>query len=152
MIEEKKQLYCFCRKLWIAATPEEQVRQKVLKDLIERLGFPLAYLGVEKELRSVPHLSAKSLQLPERRLDIICYSKRGDEGLHPLLLIECKAVPLSFKELNQVIGYNQLVKASFFALVNQKEIKLGWHDNISSDYKYINYIPSYLELKNSLSY
>ena len=151
MIEDKKQIYCSIRKSWVAATPEEQVRQAVLRDLIEHLGFPSAYIGVEKELKSIPHLSNQGIQLPERRLDILCYAKMNEE-LHPLLLIECKAISCSSKDLNQVIGYNHLVKAAFIALVNQTEKKVGWFDEKSSEYKFVNYFPTYLELKSSVSY
>lgn len=149
MQDEKKQLFCSIRKTWVPATPEEYVRQEILLHLVQ-LGFPSSCIAVEKELQSMPHIASNGGRLPDRRLDILCYAKREDnEGLHPLLLIECKAVPISAKELRQVIGYNHLLKASFIALVNQTEKKLGWFDPHLSDYKFVNYFPTYAELMNS---
>lgn len=147
--DERKQLYCLIRKNWVAASPEEFVRQETLHHLLQHCGFPSSCIVVEKDLKSMPHLSTRG-KLPERRADIICYAKIKNEGLHPLLLIECKAMPLSSRELQQVIGYNHLLKASFIALVNQKEKKLGWFDPELSNYKFVNYFPTFSELLHSI--
>lgn len=144
-------IHCFIRKIWVAATPEEYVRQETLQLLVQHLGFPPSYIVVEKDFASMPHQLSNNKQRPERRADIICYTKQG-EGLSPLLLIECKAVPLGSKELRQVIGYNHFLKAPFIALTNQSEKKLGWFDPLLLDYKFIDYFPTYSELINSLCY
>lgn len=151
MFNDNKQIYCLIRKMWVLNTPEEMIRQKTLHYLIQSLGFPSSGILVEKELKSLPHLSLSEEIPAQRRADILCFTARG-EGLHPLLLIECKAVKITSKELRQVIGYNRLVKASFIALVNQKEEKLGWFDAQILDYKFIDYFPNYHELINSLVY
>lgn len=152
VLEEKKQLYCMIRKTWVAASPEEFVRQETLHHLVRHCSFPCSGIVVERDIKSMPHLSLMDRKLPERRADILCYAKLQNEGLHPLLLVECKAVPLSTNEIQQVIGYNYLLKASFIALVNQEEKKLGWFDTQLSNYKFIDYIPSFLELTNSVIY
>lgn len=128
------QLRCLNRKIWVAATPEEMVRQKWLEFLLER-GFPLSLISVEKEL------NARSA--PLRRSDILCYRK-GEEGLFPLLLIECKAVKLAKPALNQAIGYNHFIQAPFLAVANQEEIRFGWRGE--EGYQFVNFVPQYEEL------
>jgi hypothetical protein len=150
MMEEKKQLYCSVRKTWVSATPEEHIRQNILQLLIQSLGFPTAYISVEKEIKSLLHIQ-RSEQLSERRVDIICFTKSETSGLYPFLLIECKAVPITSKELRQVIGYNHHLKAPFIALANQFEKKLGWYDSQIADYTFVDYIPTYTELYSSIS-
>lgn len=146
-MDELKQLYCLIRKIWVAATPEEYIRQNTLRYLVECLEFPKASIAVEKDLSALTH----SLEtFPNRRADILCYSKKLSGELHPLLLIECKAVKITPKELRQIIGYNHFLKASFIALINQTEKKLGWFNSQISDYNFINYIPKYPELTKSL--
>lgn len=143
-------MYCVIRKTWVAATPEEYVRQKTLEHLVQHLGFPSSYIAVEKELKSMMNLSSITTPLPDRRIDIICYAKEPQGELRPLIIIECKAVPISSKDLRQVIGYNHLLKASFIALINQTEQKLGWFDTQIAGYKFVNYFPTYSELINSI--
>ncbi|MBS4169734.1 Uncharacterized protein NEOC95_000448 [Neochlamydia sp. AcF95] len=147
--EEKQKIYCAIRKNWLIATPEELVRQQAIQLLIQHLGFPSSCIAVEKELQSLPHMKISTSLLPERRADIICYLPK-ENSLHPLLLVECKAVPLTSKEILQVIGYNRFIKASFIALINQTEHKLGWFDPELSDYQFVDYLPFYSDLVNSL--
>ncbi|NGX27599.1 MAG: hypothetical protein K940chlam6_01537, partial [Chlamydiae bacterium] len=55
--KQKDSLYDPFRKLWVAALPEEVVRQKLLHVMITQLGFPKNFLVVEKQLSELPHLS-----------------------------------------------------------------------------------------------
>ena len=111
------------RKCWVLATPEELVRQRWLKHMIENLKFPREYLGVELELKSLPHLKDQ-LHLPRRRTDVICFAK----GIHsyyplfPLLLMECKAASFGMDAILQVQGYNEHVKAPFVAVVSKDQL------------------------------
>jgi len=109
------------RKSWVEATPEEQVRQHLIQQLI-KLGYPPALMVVEKALSELPHLKGRS-DVPLRRIDVLCYAKR--DSLHPLLLVECKAEPLSKKAERQLIGYNAFVGAPYIALVNGQEARFG---------------------------
>jgi hypothetical protein len=145
-----KKLLCPLRKAWVAATPEELVRQALLHELIHVLGYPAALLSVEKELKTLPHLGAHArVSLPTRRADILCYAP-GNHSLYPLLLIECKAVKLTARGVNQVTGYNHFVKAYFIAVVNHEERRFGWYDAQQGEYTFIPQIPPYAELLASL--
>lgn len=106
-------LYDPFRELFVKGTPEETVRQRYLDLLTNELGFPASLIAVEKSLREL----VKDARPPSRRVDILCFEPSG----RPLLLIECKAVPLTKAMQRQVRGYNYFVKAPFIALVNNEE-------------------------------
>lgn len=151
MLTEK--VYCLIRKEWVAALPEEKVRQKLIHQLIHELGFPVSCIAVEKELRQMPHLSLNpSSEIPNRRADIICFAKdiHRDHQLYPLLLIECKAIQLSSKVIRQVVGYNYFLKSYFIGIANQNMIKTGWFDPQKKDYTFVDYLPAYSELLQSI--
>lgn len=103
--------------------PEEVVRQALLKKMKEELGFPAEVLSVERSLSSMPHLAGQ--KVPDRRFDIVCFSKRNDQVL-PLLIVECKAIPLAADAIRQVIGYNHFANAPFVAVANQHDVYTGY--------------------------
>lgn len=148
----KQRLICPIRKAAVPSLPEEIIRVQLLCDLIEKLGFPADHLAVEKELSQIPHLRSLGNKLPQRRADIICFAKEihPTEALYPLLLIECKAVKLTGKMVNQVVGYNHYLKAPYIALANHEEIQMGWYDNTSQSYRFIPYLPSYERLLSKI--
>lgn len=140
-------LYCSIRKTWVAALPEEHVRQRIINQMINELGFPGSLIAVEKAVRQLPHLSVSDRRhVPDRRADIICFAN-GSQGLYPLLTIECKAVKLTKRVVNQVVGYNHYIRASFIAITNQNETRTGWFDG--EKYAFVDYLPSYEALITS---
>lgn len=141
-------LTCPIRKAAVSALPEERIRVQLLCDLIDKLGFPASIIAVEKELSQIPHLRSLSKKLPQRRADILCFAKEihPTEELYPLLLIECKAVKLTSKMVNQVVGYNHYLQAPYIALVNQDEIRTGWFDYEIEAYRFVPYLPTYAQL------
>lgn len=130
-------LFCPVRKVWVAALPEERVRQALIQEMIGSLGYPLRSLVLEKNLNQLPHLQVQT-SLPKRRADLIVFAKElhPQHIFYPLLLIECKAVPLTNKVLRQIIGYNQFVGAYFIAAVNQIQTYLGWYHPDYKDFKF----------------
>jgi hypothetical protein len=134
------------RRLWVAATPEEGIRQRILKKMVYALGFPKELIVVEKELKELPHLTAS--HLPQRRIDILCYGKEihPEHPLYPLLLIECKRDAIDEKAAEQLIGYNAHVKAYFIALVNREEEKFGYVDKKTKQYVFNPGFPPFKDL------
>lgn len=143
-MKSKSPLFCLIRQTWVTETPEEKVRQKLLAYMIQELGYPRAYLAVEKELKLMPHLVHSSLEVPNRRADIICFGKNlhHQYPLFPFLMIECKAVPLTAKVLQQVVGYNHCVQARYIAIANQHEIRTG-QLQASGEYTFTEHLPFY---------
>ena len=98
--------------------PEEKIRLQLIEFMKNELFYPKEMISVERSLSSFPHL--KGIKVPQRRFDIAVF---GGKELLPLLVIECKAVNINQKAIDQVIGYNFFVKAPFIALANGKEVK-----------------------------
>lgn len=144
----RERLFCPVRRKSVLALPEECVRVGLLEYLIKDLGFPASGIAIERELAGMPHLKCFEHTLPLRRADIICFARAdGPHGdLYPLLLIECKAVKLTRKMEDQVLGYNHFLKANFVTLVNQHEVRTGWFDAELGEYRFIPFLPSYAEL------
>ena len=146
--DSNKQIFCRIRQEWVSAQPEEEVRQKLIDFMIFQRGFPASLIAVEKALQQMPHLATSTLEIPDRRADIICFGKEihKDYALYPLLLVECKAVKLTDKATHQVVGYNHALQACFVAIANEKEIRTGWFDTHLGEYTFIPQLPHYEEL------
>lgn len=140
--QNRKLIFDEIRKSWVKATPEEEVRQQWIQRMTQQLGYPKELLVIEKALGELPHLH--STQVPNRRLDILCYGK--ESSLFPLLLMECKEAPLTEDALNQVIGYNHFVKAAFVATANLTQVQVGFFDQAKNQYIFCHFLPSYKEL------
>ncbi|MBS4168664.1 type I restriction enzyme HsdR N-terminal domain-containing protein [Parachlamydia sp. AcF125] len=142
-----EKIYCPIRQEWVIALPEEYVRQSLITKMVSQLGFPSGLMGVERELSLMPHLSQVKA-IPARRADIVCFAQgiHPQHALYPLLVIECKAVNLTSKVINQVVGYNHFLGAYFIALANQREFKLGWRDVLKKEYTFIDFLPPFQEL------
>lgn len=118
---------CPIRNQWVANTPEEAVRQKLIQKMVAELGYPKGLISVEKKIG-------------KRRYDLVCYT----QSMTPLLLVECKAGELNEAAARQAFGYNATVKAPFICLANAIEIKTFWQelDGIKS----VPFLPTYAEI------
>lgn len=142
------------RKKWVKDRPEERVRQFLLKKMIDELFFPKGLIVLEKSLHALPHLSqVEKKKIPNRRLDIVVFGKNihPQFGLFPLLLIECKAVPLTQSSINQVVGYNDVVRAPFIALANEEKVITG-HFQERGSFRFIEGLYSYKDLLATLTF
>ncbi|MBX7066844.1 MAG: type I restriction enzyme HsdR N-terminal domain-containing protein [Parachlamydiales bacterium] len=79
--------------------------------MADELGFPKGLISVERGIGG-------------RRTDIVCYTKE----MKPLLLVECKAVPLNEEAIQQALGYNEKMLAPFLCLANGEEIHTFWFE------------------------
>ncbi|MCB1148728.1 MAG: type I restriction enzyme HsdR N-terminal domain-containing protein [Chlamydiia bacterium] len=118
--------YCPIRKEKVQLLPEERVRLSCIAFLIRDLHFPKELLSVECALSSLPHLASRG-DLPDCRIDLVCFARNIHPvySLYPLLLVECKAVPLTEKAERQLAGYNFYVNAPFIALAGPNEMRLA---------------------------
>jgi hypothetical protein len=143
-----KQVYDNIRQQWVAATPEEIVRQRWSQKMVQVLGFPKELLVIERELKMLPHLKQHPHPLPTRRVDLLSFGK-GDSEIFPLLLIECKDEVLSQQALDQAIAYNTFVQAFYVAIVNEDQIRLRY--NLACSKCEINRLPSFKELMEAVN-
>jgi hypothetical protein len=107
---QNKQIFDSLRRKYVALTPEEWVRQHVIRYLVEEKKYPAALMGVEKGIRV--------MQLA-RRVDVVVYARDG----RPWMIVECKSagVPVTEDTLYQAARYNMALGASYFVLTNGLE-------------------------------
>lgn len=130
-----EQLFCPFRRKYVAATPEEAVRQTFLRALVEQYGYPQSLIGVE-----VPIAVGAGV---DKRCDAVVYSKT----LQPLMLLEFKAehVALTVDVLDQAAVYNTTLHAPYLILANGKQTVVASVDS-ERQIKFLNYIPSWNQL------
>ena len=94
------------RRRWVALTPEERVRQRLLLDLVA-LGYPTGLLAVEKGL------TYRGLSW---RADVVAYGRDG----RARLLAECKGpgVPVGQATFDQLARYNAVLDARALVVDN----------------------------------
>lgn len=109
IIDGKVTVFDPLRRQYVALTPEEQVRQKMLYYLVETRKVPSGLIAVE--------YSIKVNNLP-KRADIVVYNNLGE----PQMIVECKAetVPITEKVLDQAIRYYSGLKVKYLTLTNGK--------------------------------
>lgn len=140
-MRKKEPIYDPIRKKWVEAAPEEEIRQHLVRYMIDKLGYPPLWMAIEKELAQLPHLKLKpAIEIAKRRADILVFAPHTHS---PLLLIECKAVALTEAFTQQVIGYNAVVKAPFVALANGRQVMTGHFEAALSQYRFERGLPSF---------
>ena len=94
------------RRRWVALTPEEEVRQRLVADLLS-LGYPAGLLAIEKGV---------VYQRRTWRADLVAY----DRAHGAVLLAECKApsVALGQDTFDQLARYNAVLGARALVLDN----------------------------------
>lgn len=112
--QKKKYFHDPIRNKLVHVTPEEIIRQKVLKILLEN-DIPENMIGVEECLSNYGVESKK-------RADIIINYLSGN-NMYPLAVIECKASGIKICDdyLEQAFDYADLIGADYFVVTNGKE-------------------------------
>jgi hypothetical protein len=124
-------IYDPIRRKEVATTPEEIVRQALLRQMLGPLAFPKSLIAVEKKLATL------------RRADIIVFMKKGDQ-LVPLVLVECKANRMDEETFWQASGYNTTVEAPFLCLAHSGGVRTYWKEG--DQVRSIGFLPPYDQL------
>jgi hypothetical protein len=103
----QQQIFDEVRKKYVALTPEEWVRQHLVKFLIEEKRFPRSLMHIEAEI---------SVYQASRRCDVLVYNR----AQQPVLIAECKApeVAITSDTFIQAATYNSVVKAPYLLITN----------------------------------
>jgi type I site-specific restriction endonuclease len=106
----KKYIFDEVRRRFVALTPEEWVRQHMIKFLNLSCDFPLSLFVIERK-----HLHNRMA----RRCDFVVYGRDGN----PLMVVECKApaIEIGQQAFDQATRYNQVYKAPFLLITNGKK-------------------------------
>lgn len=131
----RQEVFDIVRKRFVAATPEEHVRQHVLHYLITNLGVPLSLIGVEKTI---------TVNRLRKRCDVIVFNRNA----RALLLIEIKSphVKISGDTFDQAIRYNLALSIKYLWLTNGLEnfcFSLDYNNHKAVP---ISHIPSFDEM------
>ena len=107
--EREGRTYVFdpLRRRFVALTPEEEVRQKMLYLLVEHLKVPVGLVAVEYSVK---------VNGLDKRADAVVF---GNEGL-PLMIVECKAPTVTLTEavLEQALRYHSALHPQYLLLTN----------------------------------
>lgn len=102
-------LYIFdcIRKKFIVNTPEEWVRQHVIRYLIEDKKFRASLISVEKKL---------TINGITKRYDVVVYNPDGSI----YLLVECKQPQVTITQdvFDQIAKYNMILNAQYLMVTN----------------------------------
>jgi hypothetical protein len=120
------------RKRFVKLTPEEEVRQRFARYLVEEKGFPASLIMTEYSLK---------LNKLTRRCDILVHKPAG----HPALLVECKApeVSISQASFDQVARYNLAFRVRYLIVTNGLKHYCCQLDFETERIEFLQEIPSY---------
>jgi hypothetical protein len=123
------------RKCFVKFTPEEEVRQRFARYLVEEKDYPASLVLTEYSLK---------LHKLSRRCDILVHKPAG----HPVVLVECKApeVRISQATFDQVARYNLAFKVSYLMVTNGLKHYGCRVDFSDGKITFLNDIPAYGEL------
>ena len=132
------QIYDPIRKKYVALTPEEKVRQQMLKYMLQRLQVPADKIGVERSLSSLGDTGNR------KRVDICVFG----ENEEILAVVECKANYIGTGEspYQQAIDYVESLKVRNYFVVDGWDIN-GYHYNYErGQFDPITEMPTYEEM------
>ena len=124
------------RKRFVKLTPEEEVRQRFARYLVEEKGFPASLVMTEYALK-VNTLS--------RRCDILVHKPAG----HPAVLVECKAPEVSINQasFDQVARYNLAFSVRYLMVTNGLKHYCCKIDFETGKIIFLQQIPEYSDLE-----
>lgn len=123
------------RKKRVVLTPEEGVRQWLIKELTESKGYPTHLMSCE---------FAIAINSVRYRADLVLYSR----DMQPLLMAECKApnIKITKKSFDQILRYNLALKVRYLIVTNGHQTFLAKITTETGEYSFLTEIPHYNEL------
>lgn len=130
--ENRVAIFDEIRKKFILLTPEEWVRQHVVKFLAEQKNYPKSHINVEKIIK---------LNSLKKRYDVVVFQPDGKI----LLLVECKApeVAITQNTFDQIARYNLKMDAAYMMVTNGLNHYFCQMDYEQEQYRFLPDIPSY---------
>lgn len=121
--ETKQEIFDPVRRIWVALTPEEWVRQNMTLYISERLNIPLARFAIEGQI---------TFNGLKKRCDTIIY----DENATPLVLAEYKqpTVRITQRVFDQIAVYNLKLNVPYLIISNGYNHFMCQVDNESKRY------------------
>jgi type I site-specific restriction endonuclease len=131
--ENKVSIFDEIRKKFIILTPEEWVRQHVVRFLLKEKKYPKSLINVEKVLK------VNGLR---KRYDVVVYNPDGSI----FVLVECKApeIKISQATFDQIARYNMTLKSTFLMVTNGLNHYFCQMDFENEKYSFLENLPNYL--------
>jgi type I site-specific restriction endonuclease len=131
--ENKVSIFDEIRKKFIILTPEEWVRQHVVRFLLEEKKYPKSLINVEKVL------IVNGLR---KRYDVVVFNPDGSI----FVLVECKAPEIKTAQatFDQIARYNLALKAQFLMVTNGHNHYFCQMDFENEKYAFLKELPDYL--------
>jgi predicted type IV restriction endonuclease len=130
--ENKVSIFDEIRKKFIILTPEEWVRQHVVRFLLEEKKYPKSLINVEKVLK------VNGLR---KRYDVVVFNSNGSIAV----LIECKAPQITIAQdtFDQIARYNMTMKADYLMVTNGMNHYFCQMDFENEKYQFLPELPEY---------
>ena len=130
--ENKVSIFDEIRKKFIILTPEEWVRQHVVRFLLEEKKYPKSLINVEKVL------TVNGLR---KRYDVVVFNSDGSI----FVLIECKAPEIKTAQatFDQIARYNMTLKAEYLMVTNGYNHYFCQMDFENEKYEFLKELPDY---------
>jgi predicted type IV restriction endonuclease len=130
--ENKVSIFDEIRKKFILLTPEEWVRQHVIRFLLEEKKYPKSLINVEKVLK---------VNGITKRYDVVVFKSDGSIDV----LIECKAPQIKIAQdtFDQIARYNMTMKADYLMVTNGMNHYFCQMDFENEKYLFLPELPEY---------
>ena len=130
--ENKIAIFDDIRKKFIFLTPEEWVRQHVVRYLLNEKKYPISHVNVEKVLK---------INGLTKRYDVVVFKPDGSI----MLLVECKApgIMISQQTFDQIARYNMTLNAKHMMVTNGLSHYFCQMDHAAGKYLFLPDVPEY---------
>ncbi|PKP32855.1 MAG: restriction endonuclease subunit R [Bacteroidetes bacterium HGW-Bacteroidetes-17] len=134
---DRTEIFDEFRKKYIVLTPEEWVRQNLLKYLHFNKNIPKGLITVEKGL---------TLNQLKKRADILIYTRKGN----PCMIVECKSPDISIDQntFEQIARYNMTLKVDYLLVSNGLEHFCCKIDFENKSFSFLEDIPNFETLNH----
>ena len=136
--KEKKYIFDEIRRRYVVLTPEEWVRQHLVKYLVEVKHFPQLLISVEKGFSQLRR---------KQRYDLLIYDRNGQ----PLMIAECKAPAMEINQnaFDQASRYNAKHKAPYMLITNGRKHYCCQLNLDSKQYRFLQEIPDFVDMDDN---
>ena len=135
--ENKVSIFDEIRKKFITLTPEEWVRQHVVRFLLEEKKYPKSLINVEKTLK---------INGLTKRYDVVIFNNDGTINI----LVECKSTEIKISQdvFDQIARYNMTLNAQYLMVTNGINHYFCQMDFENEKYSFLDNLPNY-NIKNT---
>ena len=132
IIESKKYIFDLIRKKYLILTPEEWVRQNLIRYFINDLNYPRGLIKTESSLK---------YNNLEKRSDILIFNN----DMTHFLVVECKSYKLKLNKshLSQSAMYNKIYKSKYVMISNGFDHIVCKYDWSNDSFEFMKSIPKY---------